>query len=66
MQRRPEINVSVGRVLQNILSYVDGLRLPSRLSMTTKLFIHTSGVGFQTVNYHWNDSLIQFRMPEMC
>jgi hypothetical protein len=48
MQRRPEINVSVGRVLQNIHSYSDHLCLPSRSSMTTKYFIHMSGVYFRT------------------
>jgi hypothetical protein len=50
MQRRPEINVSVGRVLQNIQSYADRLSA-FRSSMTTKFFIHMSGVGLRNFKY---------------
>lgn len=49
MQIRPEINVSVGRVLSNFHSYTD--RPPYRSSTTTKFPIHTSGVSFLTFKF---------------
>jgi hypothetical protein len=59
MQRRPDINVSVGRVLQKLCSYTD--RLPARSNMTTKFPIHTSGVGFLRFEFLTSASLlIQF------
>ena len=49
MQRRPDIDVSVGGVFRNFDPYTH--RLSSRSSMTTKFPIHTSGVGFLTFNF---------------
>lgn len=67
MQRRPEVDVSVGKAISNFYNYTN--RLPFRSSMTTKLPIHTSGVGSMTFKFQVlafkNDSSIPFRMPEM-